>query len=99
MCSVTLVLAQLACAPSNHTHLAVLKAEWSKDEAERLQMRKSLRLAQTHVEQLSKQNERLTGLLHEMNSEQQRMLAAKDTIMQTLAMREKLNITAALQGQ
>lgn len=73
-----------------------LKNEWSKDEAERLQMRKSLRTAQAQVEQLSKQNERLTMLLNDVNSDQQRMLAAKDTIMQTLAMREKVNITAAL---
>ena len=72
-----------------------LKSEWTKDEAERLQMRKAMRAAHQQIEALSKQNERLLGLLGEVNSEQQRMLDAKDTIMKTLAMREKLNLTAA----
>ena len=78
---------------------AELKADWSRGEAERIAMRKSLKVAQAHLQELSDTNRRLTGLLTEVKVEQTRMTRAKATVLKALGLDASvLNLTSAGSG-
>ena len=73
-----------------------LKAEWVRAETERLAMKKALKEARVHTQQLSLQNERLTAVLSEVHKEQMKLAASKTTVMEALGMGEKLNVSQFL---
>jgi multidrug resistance efflux pump len=76
-----------------------VKAEWKKNEEDRSSMRQALSQARTQLNTLSRQNQRLTGLLTEVSKEQAKLTQAKGALNQALGMQETLNLSAALEAQ
>ena len=60
-------------------------------------MRKAVQTAHLQVQKLSTQNQRLTELLTEVHKEHAKLAETKETMMEALALHDKLNLTAALE--
>ena len=64
--------------------LSALKEEHTRSETERVSMRRSLNEARTHVATLSRQNQRLTGLVTAVKHEQAKLSQAKEEVIKAL---------------
>ena len=72
-----------------------LKADASRQDAERHAMRKALRTAQTQALELQTANHRLEGLLNEVRVEQSKMQTAKQTVLRALGLLDAGNLSQA----